>query len=139
MKRTIMACLLTVSLVAAGSVCLAADQPAGGATSSAKSTTKVKYMPFRGKVASIDKTARTLTLAGKAKSRTFQLTSETRVHNDGQPAALEDVRAGAMVGGRARETAAGGWEVVVLNLGIKAAKDKAKAKDTEAESEESTE
>ena len=139
MKHILMACLLTVTLATAGSVARAADGGAGGSASAAQPVKKAKYMPFRGKVVNLDTRARTLTLAGKTKSRTFKLIAETRVHNDGKQAELEDVRTGAMVGGRARATEDGGWEVLVLNLGIKPAKGKAQEKDVEVASDESME
>lgn len=127
MKNILIACLLTVSLFTAGSLGRAADAGSAPEGAASKTEKKAKYMPFRGKVASVDKTAKTLTLAGKTKSRTFLLKDETRIHNDGKPAALDDVQAGALVGGRARANDAGEWEVVVLNLGIKGAKAKEKA------------
>src|SRR5437588_6062102 len=92
-----------------------------------KSENKPKQLPFRGKVSAVDKTAKTITLEGKEKSRTFQITSGTKITKDGKPAVMDDVIVGQTVGGLAKETAAGKWEVVTLTIGAKAGK----AKDAE--------
>ena len=51
--------------------------------------------PFYGKVAAVDKQARTITV-GK---RTFQITSDTKIKKEGKPATLEDAVVGELVGG----------------------------------------
>ena len=78
---------------------------------------KPKSIPFHGKVTALDTTAKVITLEGKEKSRTFQITSETRITKDGKPAVLKDVTVAGSVSGRAKENAAGKWEVVTLNVG----------------------
>ena len=88
-------------------------------------------MPFRGKISAVDKTTKTITLEGKEKSRTFQITSASKITKDGKPAVMDDVIVGQTVGGLAKETAAGKWEVVTLNIGAKAGK----AKDAEKKGE----
>jgi hypothetical protein len=118
MKRILFASLLSVTLLAPGLDLRAADEgPAVAAP--AKPAARVKQMPFRGKVSEIDKSAKTITLAGKEKDRKFHLTAASRIHLDGQTKRLEDVKTGLMVGGLAREGAAGEWEIVTLNLGVK--------------------
>ena len=87
------------------------------ATQAPKSDNRPKQLPFRGKVGAVDKTAKTITLAGKEKGRTFQITSGTKITKDGKPAVLDDVTAGESVGGRAKENAAGKWEILTLNIG----------------------
>ncbi|HVV73821.1 MAG TPA: hypothetical protein VHI52_20320, partial [Verrucomicrobiae bacterium] len=42
--------------------------------------------PFHGKLASLDKVAKTITV-GK---RTFQITSQTKIKKDGKPATIDD-------------------------------------------------
>jgi hypothetical protein len=51
--------------------------------------------PFRGKLAAVDKNAKTITVG----ERTFQVTSETRMMKAGKPATLDDAVVGDDVGG----------------------------------------
>jgi hypothetical protein len=64
----------------------------------AASEGKSKAVPFHGKVASVDKSAKTITLDDKNK-RTFQVTSETKIKKDNKPATLDDVTAGENISG----------------------------------------
>jgi hypothetical protein len=75
-------------------------------------------MPVYGKVGAIDKQAGTITLQGKEKVRIFYLTSQTRVHRDGQPAKLEEVVIGQWIGGYARPDANGRSTLSTLNLAV---------------------
>jgi hypothetical protein len=123
MKRILIACLITTTLLVPGHLLRAEDQPAPVA--GAKTTAaKPKQMPFRGKISEINKTDRTITLAGKEKSRTFKVMATTRIHRDGTTLAFDDVKTGSMVGGLARANEAGTWEIVTLNLGIKGSQPK---------------
>lgn len=56
-------------------------------------------IPFRGKLTAVDTTAKTITVGGKEKDRTFSVTSETRIKKDGKPATLADAKVGDEVGG----------------------------------------
>ena len=59
---------------------------------------KGKPTPFHGKVASVDKSAKTVTLDDKNK-RTFQVTSETKIMKNEKPATLDDVTVGEEIRG----------------------------------------
>ncbi|EEF62841.1 hypothetical protein [Pedosphaera parvula] len=59
---------------------------------------KSKPISFHSKVASVDKSAKTVTLDDKNK-RTFQVTSETKILKDEKPATLDDVTAGENISG----------------------------------------
>lgn len=52
-------------------------------------------LPFHGKIAAVDKKAKTFTVG----ERTFQVTSETKLSKGGKPATLDDVAIGEEVGG----------------------------------------
>ena len=52
-------------------------------------------IPFHGKVAALDKTAKTLTVG----DRVFQVTSETKIKKAGKAATLDDAAVGEEVGG----------------------------------------
>jgi hypothetical protein len=55
-------------------------------------------LPFRGTVDGMDTNAMTLTVG----SRTFQITSKTKIHNNGQPGILADGTVGEKVSGSYR-------------------------------------
>ena len=131
MKTTIMLALLTAALVSTGPATQAAEGAKDKSAQPPKSVGKQKQMPFRGKVSAVDKTTKTIALEGKEKNRTFQITSASKITKDGKPAVIDDVIVGQTVGGLAKETAAGKWEVVTLNIGAKAGK----AKDAEKKGE----
>jgi hypothetical protein len=87
--------------------------------STTKSEPSSKFMPFRGKVTAADKTAMTISLAGKEKPRVFVVTSETKFFKDSKPATFGDVTVGEDVGGRARLSANGKQEIMMLRIGAK--------------------
>ena len=131
MKKSIVLALLTAAMVFTGPATQAAEGAKDKPAEAPKSERKLKQMPFRGKVSAVDKTAKSVTLEGKEKSRTFQITSTTKITKDGKPAVISDVIVGQTAGGLAKETAPGKWEAVTLNIGAKAGK----AKDAEKKSE----
>ena len=131
MKKSSVLALLTAAMVFAGPATQAAESAKDKSVQPPKSEGKQKQMPFRGKVSAVDKTAKSVTLEGKEKSRTFQITSTTKITKDGKPAVMDDVLVGQIVGGLAKETAAGKLEVVTLNIGAKVGK----AKDAEKKGE----
>jgi Cu/Ag efflux protein CusF len=108
-------------------------QETGESTNPPKSTERAKQMPFRGTIVKIDVKAKTVTLGGKEKDRTFALTDLTKIKKNGQAAKLEDVRVGESVGGLARANGEK-WEVVTLNVTEKSdkapSKEPAKPKDS---------
>ncbi len=71
--------------------------------------------PFNGKLAAVDKTARTITV-GK---RTFQITAETKLRKASQPATLEDAVVGEKCSGYVKPTADGKWMATTVNFGPK--------------------
>jgi Cu/Ag efflux protein CusF len=109
-----------------------AAQETGESTTPPKTTERAKQMPFRGKIVKIDLEAKTVTLGGKEKDRTFAVTDLTKIKKNGQAAKIEDVRVGESVGGLARANG-DKWEVVTLNVGEKP--DKAQSKETEKQTD----
>jgi hypothetical protein len=78
-----------------------------------KKEAPARAIPFRGKVAAVDKQAKTF----KVGERTFQITSDTRIMKAGKPATLEDAAVGEDVGGAYREGADKKLNVVSLRIG----------------------
>jgi Domain of unknown function (DUF5666) len=72
-----------------------AKKPAGEKKETSKSEKKQSSGPFRGKLAELDKTAKTITVG----TRTFQITSATKIFKAGKPATLEDGVVGEIVSG----------------------------------------
>jgi hypothetical protein len=91
----------------------AAVEPADTATA----TKPAKGGPFNGKLAAIDKLAKTI-VVGK---RTFQITSETKIKKAGKPATLEDGVVGEPVSGYVKPTGDGKLVATTVNFGPKAA------------------
>jgi hypothetical protein len=72
--------------------------------------------PFHGKLAALDKNAKTITV-GK---RTFQITSETKILKAGNPATLEDGVLGEEVSGYVKPSEDGKLVATKVNFGAKA-------------------
>lgn len=71
--------------------------------------------PFRGKVDAVDKNAKTVRVG----SRTFQITSETKIVKMGKPATLEDAVVGEEVGGSYRTGDDGKLNATMVRFGAK--------------------
>ena len=81
-----------------------------------KSTTKQTAGPFRGKLASMDKAARTITI-GK---RTFHITSETKILRYGKPGTIEDGVIGEQTSGGFKTAEDGRLVATKVTFGPKA-------------------
>lgn len=82
----------------------------------ATNTAKVaKGGPFHGKLAAVDKVAKTI-VVGK---RTFQVTSETKIKKEGKPATLEDGEVGETVSGYVKPGADGKLTATTITFGPK--------------------
>ena len=86
------------------------------ASTEATATEKAaKPGPFHGKLAALDKFAKTITV-GK---RSFQITSETKIKKGGKPATLEDGVVGETVSGYFKPSADGKLIATTINFGPK--------------------
>ena len=73
-------------------------------------------LPFHGKLAEVDTNAMTLTVG----SRTFQITSKTKITKNGQPATLADGIVGQPVSGYYRTNDDGDLDAVTIHFGAHA-------------------
>ena len=80
---------------------------------------KITRIPFRGRIHSVDTEAMTVTLDGKVKKRTLQLTAKSKIVKNGKPASLGDALAGEEVGGQIIRHLDGREEVFSIRLGPK--------------------
>ncbi len=110
--------LLTAALLATPARALA-EEKKSDAPAAAETAKPVRGLPFTGKLGAVDKTAKTITIPGKEKSRTFQITSETRMRKADKPAILDDAVVGEDVGGTYRKTDDGKLEALTLRFGPK--------------------
>jgi len=124
MKKLLALAVLTALITWASPGAPAAEGAKDKSAQAPKSENKPKQMPFRGKVSAVDKTAKTITLEGKEKGRTFQITSATKITKDGKPSVLDEVTVGECVGGLAKGDAAGKWESLTLNVRAKGGREK---------------
>ena len=125
MKKLLYAGLLCTLSALANFPSAAADEKPAAAENE---TPKARVIPFRGKIAAIDKQAKTL----KVGERVFQITPETRIMKTGKPANLDDAIVGEEVGGQYRSTQSGKLEALSVRLGAKPAEEpkKTEKKDT---------
>jgi len=119
MKRLLMAAALATALIGTPLVNWAAENSGSSPDAAPKAEKKAKRIPFRGKISAVDKVARTFTLEGKEKVRTFRVTTESRLKKDGQDAVFDDLKVGEVVGGQYCVGATGGQEAVLVNIGAK--------------------
>jgi hypothetical protein len=108
MKKLLLAVVLA-ALAAVSTLPLIAadDKPAD------KKEAPARALPFRGKIAAVDKQAKTL----KVGERTFQITADSKIAKAGKAATLDDATVGEEVGGSYRESADKKLNVVSLRIG----------------------
>jgi hypothetical protein len=104
------------------------------ASATKKSKAKSNTYPLWGEVVAI--TSRTLTIKGGQgkEDRKFTIGAETKIHNDGKPATLEDIKVGRKVGGSVQKSADGNPKMLTINVG--AAQEAAKPKKSDAKKAE---
>lgn len=134
MKKT---ALTALAIVAALGVCapvtaLAAKKEKQAATAADAAG---KPIPYHGKVASVDASAKTFTIKGKEKDRVFSVTDKTTIMKDGAAADLSAITQGEEVHGSATKSG-DSWEAIKVIVGAKekktAKKDEAKPSDASA-------
>jgi len=91
-----------------------ANLQSGDVTNTVKTA---KGGPFHGKLAAVDKVAKTI-VVGK---RTFQITSETKIKKAGKPATLDDGVVGESVSGYVKPAADGKLTATTVTFGPKPA------------------
>lgn len=117
MNTTALGAAILVLFLVAGANLHSANQPAPRQTApAAKAGTQIKTKPFRGKIASVDQSLRTVILQGP-KAQTFRVTAETRITKDERPATLADLVAGEAITGSARLASDGKWDARSIYAG----------------------
>lgn len=80
-------------------------------------STKMRAIPFQGMIASVDAKAKTFTIAGKEKSRSFKITTTTVITKAGAAATMKDVVANEEVRGSYFKMADGSLEAKSVKVG----------------------
>ncbi|MBM3821946.1 MAG: hypothetical protein FJ404_03480 [Verrucomicrobia bacterium] len=116
-----------LAVLAAGSVLFTcniiitrAAEPKPPAEAKAESSAR-RPSPYRGKIASVDLDAKTVTLEGKTRQRVLVVSPQTRIHRDGQIIALSEAKAGEDIAGQYRRMEDGKMEAVSMRIGPKPA------------------
>lgn len=105
------------AIVAAALIALPAITRAEDASAPAAAAPKKHGSMFHGKVSAVDATAMTVTVTGKAGDATYNVTADTKITKEGQPATLADVAAGQMVSGAFKKDAGGKMTATTLAIG----------------------
>jgi maltose-binding protein MalE len=110
---------LLIALAAAAALPSEAAEGRAASTESVEKDKKTVRVPFRGKLAAVDKAAKTLSLEGKEKKRVIHITSETKIMKSGVAATLDDAVIGEEIGGLVVRKGDGREEAVSIRLGEK--------------------
>ena len=86
-----------------------------GAAKQDNAAKKKSAHPFHGKLAAVDKTAKTI----KVGESVYQITSETKITKAGKPATLDDGVVGEEVGGYVKPTDDGKMAATTMRFGPK--------------------
>lgn len=78
-----------------------------------------RALPYRGKIASVDSTAKTFTITGKTSSRVFKVTEKTEIMKAGAAATMADIVADEEVRGSYWKKEDGTLEAKKVTLGPK--------------------
>lgn len=121
------ACVAAVALCASGEAFAIPKKspspaPSPSASPVTKSTaatdaTKVRAIPFRGKIAAVDQKAKTFAIAGKEKSRVFKITNRTMLTKAGTAATMKDLVVNEEVRGSYWKITDGSFEAKTVKLG----------------------
>ena len=92
-------------------------QEAGSTNSPAATApaSKKHSQSYHGKVTAVDSAAMTVTVG----SKTFNVTSDTKITKEGKPATLSDITAGESVRGSYKKVAGGKLDATTIHIGDK--------------------
>lgn len=116
-KKLIAFCIIAAFASLTNPIVFGADKPVPSEKGEKKAP---KHLPFRGKVAAVDQSAKTI----KVGERTFHVIATTKILKAGKPATLTDVAAGDEVGGSYHEADGGKLQLMSLRVGPKPKADK---------------
>lgn len=95
-----------------------------------------RAIPYHGMISAVDQSAKTFTIAGKEKSRVFNVTDKTTITKDGNAATMSDIAEKEEVRGSYWKNADGSLEAKSVKLGVKPETEKSKKKAKKEKAEE---
>jgi len=95
----------------------AAASPAASPMEKSTAGKKPRAIPFHGKIASVDASAKTFSIAGKEKTRVIKITDETKITKQGAAATMTDLAADEEVRGSYWKKEDGSLEARTVKLG----------------------
>lgn len=107
--------VLTGVVIFGFAVALAAQTQPTATSSPGKHS--ARPIPFHGMISAVDQTAKTFTITGKEKSRTFNITEKTTITKGGKSAAMKDIAENQEVSGAAWQNADGTLDAKLVKLG----------------------
>ncbi|MGH8095297.1 MAG: hypothetical protein ACREIF_17830 [Chthoniobacterales bacterium] len=115
-------CIATLVLCApaaapAKSKKMTSPSPSASASPAAATTKKPRSIPYHGKVASVDASAKTFSIAGKEKTRVIKITDQTKITQQGADATMKDIVADEEVRGSYWKKDDGSLEARTVKLG----------------------
>lgn len=115
MKKSFISALCVGLLLACG---VAFTAPAQDATNNTNPpiVATAKKAPFRGTIASIDKTAKTITLKGP-KKQVIHITEATKITKEKLPVTFDSISVGTLVTGLKQKISNGDWQALSLRIG----------------------
>lgn len=99
---------------------VAADANPAPEKKAAVKSGKASHLPFTGKLKAVDQTAKTITVG----TRTFQITSQTKIFKNEKPATLEDLKVDEDIRGAYKTGADDKLEAISVYAGPKPEKTK---------------
>jgi hypothetical protein len=110
--------LLATITLAAYTIEAQTESATPGTNTAPTAPAKPKRKVYRGKVASVDANAKTITFTmASGVSKTLQLTAKTRIKKSGEPATLADGVEGIKIYGVYHEDEDGNWVANTVNFG----------------------
>jgi hypothetical protein len=117
-KNLALYALVAAALIAVPTIIRAQTPASTNAPTATAPAAKKHGVPFKGKVAAVDTTATTVTIGTK----TYNVTSDTKILKDGKPATLADITVGETISGYAKKDDAGKLNATSISIGKKVKK-----------------
>ncbi len=110
--------LLTAVTMAAFTTQAQTDASSSSTNKPPAAAAKPKAKRYAGKIASVDKDAKTITITlASGASQTIHITSNSKIKKDGEPGTFADAVVGQKVRASERQDDSGNWVATTVNIG----------------------
>lgn len=117
-KQIALFTLIATALMATPAIMRAQDQPSQipvAAQKSAPAAKKHRHLPFHGKIAKVDMTAKTVTVGHTV----LHVSSQTRITQNGKPATASDLAVGEKISGSYVKDEDGTHNALLIHIHVK--------------------